>query len=294
MRILQVMAGAPHGGAETAFVDMCIALSEAGEDIEVVTRSNPVRVPRLEKAGIKVHTLPFGGKLDFLTPLRMKGIIRKFKPQIVQTWMSRASQKTPSSRSVSGAPRYLVVSRLGGYYKVAHFKNTDYFTTITPDIARFLEENGVPAENIRHINNFAETEDVVKPVDRAEYGTPSGAPLLLALGRLHESKAFDTLMKALQQTKGTYLWIAGEGPDREKLEDLCRTLGLEERVVFLGWRDDRAALSGRGYLYFSFPLRAFRHSVCAGLGTKNTAYYDRCRWPAPICQARRRRAGCAD
>lgn len=242
MRILQVMAGAPHGGAETAFVDMCIALSEAGEDIEVVTRKNPVRVPRLEKAGIKVHTLPFGGKLDFLTPLRMRKIIRKFRPQIVQTWMSRASQKTPSSKSVSGAPPYLVVSRLGGYYKITHFKNTDYFTTITPDIARFLQDNGVPAEKVRHINNFAETEDVVKPVDRADYGTPAGAPLLLALGRLHESKAFDTLMKALQQTKGTYLWIAGEGPDREKLEDLCRTLGLEKRVMFLGWRDDRAAL----------------------------------------------------
>ena len=50
MKILQVMAGAPHGGAETAFVDMCLAMHEAGEQIEVATRANDIRVPKLEYA----------------------------------------------------------------------------------------------------------------------------------------------------------------------------------------------------------------------------------------------------
>lgn len=52
MKILQVMAGAQHGGAETAFVDMCLALHDAGEQVEVVTRPSPLRVTRLEKAEI--------------------------------------------------------------------------------------------------------------------------------------------------------------------------------------------------------------------------------------------------
>lgn len=246
MKILQVMAGAPHGGAETAFVDMCVALAEAGEAIEVVTRANPVRVPRLEKAGIKVHTLPFGGAVDVLTTNRMKKIIRDFQPQIVQTWMSRAAQKTPrwreDRRGNKSVPRYLVVSRLGGYYKVSHFKNTDYFTTITPDIARYLIENGVAEDKIKHINNFAETEVAPVAVDRAGFDTPEDAPLLLGLGRLHPSKAFDTLMKAVQQVEGAHLWIAGEGPQREDLEHMRDELGLSGRVRFLGWRDDRAAL----------------------------------------------------
>ncbi len=63
MKILQVMAGNDHGGAETAFVDMCIAMRDAGMTIEVATRDSPVRVPVLEKAGIKVHKLPFGGPI---------------------------------------------------------------------------------------------------------------------------------------------------------------------------------------------------------------------------------------
>ena len=96
MKILQVMAGSPHGGAETAFVDMCLAMQEFGMDIEVATRDNPVRVPRLEQAGIKVHKLPFGGAVDVYTGWRLSKIIKDFSPVIVQTWMARAAQKTPN------------------------------------------------------------------------------------------------------------------------------------------------------------------------------------------------------
>lgn len=242
MKILQVMAGAAQGGAETAFVDMCIALHEAGEDIEVVTRKNASRQERLQTAGLKVHILPFGGMVDIYTTLRMRKIIREFKPHIIQTWMSRAAQRTPRWAASEGIPRYLVVSRLGGYYKATHFGQTDYYSTITPDIRRHLIEAGIPESKIRHINNFAELEAVGHPVDRTALNTPADAPLLLALGRLHQAKAMDILLKAVAQVPEAYLWIAGEGPDRAALEDECRRLGLENRVRFLGWRDDRAAL----------------------------------------------------
>lgn len=243
MRILQVMAGAPHGGAETAFVDMCIAMHEAGQEIEVVTRANEVRVPRLRDAGIVVHTLPFGGGIDFYTPYALRRIVRKFRPDVVQTWMSRASQKVTRWDSSMGIPPYVVVSRLGGYYKIKNFKNTDYFAVITPDIGRYLcEECGVANDHIRHINNFAETEEVEASVPRSEYGVPDDGFLCLGLGRLHSSKAFDTLIKAVSQLDNVYLWIAGEGPDRAELENLIADMNMQDRVTLLGWRSDRAAL----------------------------------------------------
>jgi glycosyltransferase involved in cell wall biosynthesis len=39
-----------------------------------------------------------------------------------------------------------------------------------------------------------------------------------------------------------YLWIAGEGPDREKLVAQAARLGISDRVRFLGWREDKDAL----------------------------------------------------
>lgn len=242
MRILQVMAGAPHGGAETAFVDMCIAMKEAGQDIVVATRANDIRVPRLRAAGIEVHTMPFGGAIDIYTPFALRRVIRGFRPEIVLTWMARAAQKVPPWKASMGIEPYQVVSRLGGYYKIKNFKATRYFVTITPDIARYLVESGVPAKHVRFIANFAETEEISALIDREAQGAPENATLLLALGRLHTSKAFDVLIKAVAQVPQSILWIAGEGPERENLEALIDSLGVSDRVKLLGWRSDRAAL----------------------------------------------------
>ncbi len=236
------MAGNDHGGAETAFVDMCIAMHEAGMDIEVATRANPVRVPALEKAGIKVHTLPFGGPIDVFTPWKLGRIIKQFSPLIVQTWMARAAQKTPNWKSLKTPQRYLVVSRLGGYYKLRNFKSADYFNAVTPDIKRYLVDAGIPPDHVRHINNFAETENAAAPVSKADLDTPEGALVVLTLGRLHSSKAHDVLLRSLADVPDVYAWIAGEGPDRAELEKLAKDLGVEGRVRFLGWRTDRAAL----------------------------------------------------
>lgn len=242
MKILQVMAGGKHGGAETAFVDMCIAMHEAGETIEVATRPNDIRVPQLEKAGIKIHTLPFGGKIDVFTPWKIQKIIKNFQPDIVQCWMSRASWKVPKWKPNMNIPRYHIVARLGGYYKLKYFKSVDRFIPVTTDIKNYLIKKGIPEHNICTINNFAELEEVKNPINRAEYNTPKDAPLLLGLGRLHPAKAFDTLIETVNNMPGIHLWIAGEGPQREELEKLIKRLNCGDRIKLLGWRTDRAAL----------------------------------------------------
>lgn len=242
MKILQVMAGGEHGGAEMAFVDMCIAMHEAGMTVEVVTRPNAVRVPLLEAAGIKVHTLPFGGAIDIFTTWKIGRIIRDFSPVIVQTWMSRATQKTPNWQDNKTSQRYLVVSRVGGYYKVRHFKNADYFVTITPELKTLLAKGGIDENRIRFIANFAETDIVETPLRKSDLETPEEAFVLLTLGRLHPNKAHDVLIRGVAKMGGVHAWIAGEGPARAELEKLARDEGVADRVGFLGWRTDRAAL----------------------------------------------------
>lgn len=230
------MAGASHGGAETAFVDMCLAMAQSGVSLCVASRANK-RLKPLIAQDIPVLTLPFGGPLDFYTGWLIRRAIHDFHPDIIQTWMSRAARHIPKN---PGVP---VVSRLGGYYNLRYYTRTDYFTTITPDIREHLIAQGIHPDRVRHINNFAETEDrPADPASRAALETPESAPLLLALGRLHHSKALDVLLRALPSLPGVYLWIAGEGPQRAELEALRDTLGLADRVRFLGWREDRGAL----------------------------------------------------
>lgn len=253
MRVLQVMAGADAGGAETAFVDMVIALHQAGLTQHVVTRVNPVRVPRLQAAGIPVTLLPFGGALDVYTPWQIKRLIKQFMPEIVQTWMSRAAAKTPPC-SDTAPHRYLKICRLGGYYKLKYFTGADYFTTITPDIKRHLIDQGVAPERIFHINNFADVDEPKQVFRRADFATPENVPLIVTLGRLHRAKAFDTLIAALTQLPDTHLWIGGEGPDAMSLKQLATRLNVDAQVHFLGWVTDRAGLLRAGDMCV-FPSR---------------------------------------
>lgn len=238
MRVLQVMAGAERGGAETAFVDMCLALHQAGVSQRIVTRPNDLRVPQLRAAGLEVDCLPFGGGVDLYTSWKLRKIVSLWRPDIVQTWMARAASKIHKRRD----DPYLVVSRLGGYYALKYFASTDYFTTITPDIRAYLLREGIAPERVRHINNFAETEAVTTPLKKADLRTPEEAPALLVLARLHQNKAIDTLIKAAVTLPEVHVWIAGEGGQRDELETLASALGIVERVHFLGWRSDRAAL----------------------------------------------------
>ncbi|HEX2801736.1 MAG TPA: glycosyltransferase, partial [Phenylobacterium sp.] len=112
----------------------------------------------------------------------------------------------------------------------------------TEDIAEWIVGQGWPAGRVRCIPNFAAAPPRAAPVDRASLDTPRDAPLLLAMGRLHESKAHDVALHALAELPDAFLWIAGVGPLEAKLKGMAQALGVENRVRFLGWRTDPSAL----------------------------------------------------
>jgi glycosyltransferase involved in cell wall biosynthesis len=152
----------------------------------------------------------------------------------VQTWMSRASAALPRGNFVH-------VGWFGGYYNLKSFGHCQHLVGVTRDIAAHMVKGGWPKERAHYLPTLA-SDAPAAPVPRATFDTPEGAPLALALGRLHVKKAFDILLQAIATLPGVYLWLAGDGPLRAKLEAQARQLGVASRVRFLGWRNDRAAL----------------------------------------------------
>jgi len=234
MRVLQAMAGAEYGGAETFFVRLVLALHRAGLEQKVVIRRNPARAEALKQGGVVPVEGKFGGALDFQTPKLLKREIKQFRPDIVMSWMNRASAMCPKGD-------YVRVGRLGGYYDLKYYRGCDHLIGNTEDITEYLVKEGWPEEKAHYLPNFV-TEEQSPPVSRQTLFTPDTVPLILGLGRLHENKAFDVLLEALARVPNAYLWIAGEGPLRAELEKLAENLAVKPRVRFLGWRDDVAAL----------------------------------------------------
>ncbi len=234
MRVMQVMAGAEYGGAEAFYTRLVIALRRARLHQRVIIRSNPLRAEQLRQGGLEPVELGFRGALDLPTRMALRREVASFKPDIVMTWMNRATAMAP-------AGNFIHVARLGGYYDLKYYHKCDHLVGNTVDIVDYLTGQGWPAGKAHCLPNFVSAK-TLPAVDRAGLYTPPDAPLLLAMGRLHENKAFDVLIEALGRMPDTYLWLAGDGPERQKLEQLAEKKGVKPRLRFLGWREDTAAL----------------------------------------------------
>ena len=234
IRLAQAMAGARHGGAETFFVRLALALHRAGQEQRVIIRRDAERATALSAGGVVPTELPFGSWLDVRTRVRLQRILREYRPQVVLTWMSRAAWLCPRGEFVH-------VGRLGGYYDLKYYRRCDRLIGNTRDIVTYLVRSGWPEARAHYLPNFV-PDMTAAPIARASLDTPVGATLALALGRLHPNKGFDVLIEALARTTGLYLWLAGEGPERAQLEARADRLAVGDRVRFLGWREDIAAL----------------------------------------------------
>ena len=229
-RVIQVLAGAPQGGAELHFVRLAVALERAGIDQRIVVRPHPAFLLPLRDAGIYVAPAPFGGLFDFKTRRILRREIAAFKPDIVLSYMKRASVAVPQGDFVH-------IGRLGGYYHLKYFRRCHHLVGITPDIVDYCVKHGWSRDRTHVIPNFVE-DRTARPLDRSLLDTPKEAPLVFALGRLHVNKAFDILLGAVAEIPDAYLWLAGEGSQRSELESLAHNLGVAERVRFLGWQWD--------------------------------------------------------
>jgi len=94
---------------------------------------------------------------------------------------------------------------------------------------------GIPGDRIEAIATGVDLARFT-PRDRAAAKAELGVagPLVLSVGALIPLKGHDIVVDAVATLPGVALWIAGEGPDRKRLEAQIERLGLGERVRLLG------------------------------------------------------------
>ena len=233
---MQTIGGGKVGGAEEFFVRLTASFARRGLSQSIAMRKNLRRAERLNTAVIKPLYLPFGGMLDFRSVPELAREIENFNPAIILSWMARASQITGNAIKKSSV-KPVLIGRLGGYYDIKYFKSCDHLIGNTPDLVRYLIEGGWPPQRAHYVPNFV-SDFSGNLISRQALDIPGPAKVALAAGRLHPNKAFDILIRALKKTTNVYLLIAGEGRDKQELEKLARTLEVNERIRFLGWRDD--------------------------------------------------------
>lgn len=127
------------------------------------------------------------------------------------------------------------------------FKNADYLIANSHNTASILTETwDVPASHIRVVHPGVDTR-LFNPIERnAGVRKRLGwrdRTVVLTVGRLQKRKGHDVMIRALNEIRSAIpdvlYAIVGQGDEREYLECLAKTEGVEDHVLFHGEVDDR-------------------------------------------------------
>jgi phosphatidylinositol alpha-1,6-mannosyltransferase len=120
---------------------------------------------------------------------------------------------------------------------------------------------------------------------RPDSRRPPTGSTLLSVARLVPRKGVDTVIRALPALPAEVEYrVVGSGPDEGRLHQLAHSLGVEERVHFLGRLDDRAlAEEYQRCTLFVLPSRRTADGDLEGYGL---VYFEAAAWGRPVVAGR--------
>ncbi|MFN4179082.1 MAG: glycosyltransferase family 4 protein [Armatimonadota bacterium] len=125
-------------------------------------------------------------------------------------------------------------------------KFVDAVIAVSDAAAQQVLKSGLPTEKVAVVRScidtkFFEPTDGAREQMREHLEIKSDEFVIAAVGRLVKGKGYDVLLRALSQiptSNRPILLLAGDGSERQQLENLSTELGISERARFLGFQTD--------------------------------------------------------
>ena len=142
---------------------------------------------------------------------------------------------------------------------------------------RLIKDWAYPTDRIIVIKNGVDCRELIRDEVsrrrfRVEHDIPSDALVYGMLARLCPEKGIDIAIQAMHQlvhkknTKKICLVVAGEGPERERLVNLIKTLEIENYVKFIGFvSNPKDAVSAFDVILFSSRLEGLPLGLLEGM-----------------------------
>ena len=246
MRIVAHNGARIWGGAERATVSLLQGLGERGHEVLLLCNDEVVAT-QASSRGVRSEICVIGGDIMLHHSFRLARVLRKSGPDafIVGTY-KKLFLATLGAR-MAGVPR--VVGRVGLESDTPRsLKYTFALRHWTDGIAvnarrmmsAFADLDGFGADKVRLIwNSVPPSLDANSSAKvRREFGLASGDFVIGTVARLARQKRMDRLIRVVSMLPEVKCIIAGDGTARAELERLARELHVDDRVQFLGNRDD--------------------------------------------------------
>jgi glycosyltransferase involved in cell wall biosynthesis len=287
IRVLRVIARLNMGGPAIHVANLAAGLETRGYHTTLVAGSlargedsMAFLAERLGVAVVSVEELQREVSLlhDARSVLRIAELIRSERPHILHTHTAKAGAIARAAALLAGGARPPVVLHtfhghvLKGYFdagRTAFFRHvertlaraSDVLVAVSPEVRDELVELGVaPYDKFVVIRLGIPLEERLgDPTANSDYrrlyGIPEDAFVVGWVGRMTEVKDTGAVLEIVRATRDrgveAVLCMVGDGPDRERLEQLAHELGIARSCYFVGYQSD---VAGYYRLFDAFVL----------------------------------------
>lgn len=268
MKVLHIITGLNNGGAEGVLYRL-VTHDKSNEHIVISLLDEGKYGPLLKEVGVKTYYLRLSRGNVSLSPLiKLKNIIKKEDPQVIQTWMSHADllggliAKSLGYNNIIWNIRHSKLT-----YRVSNIKTNTVILTcmalskIIPKKVICCSEktfqdyagHGYPKKKMTVISNGYEFDKFNVDPDsrkkiRTELGINEDTNLLGMIARYDPNKNHDGLLRALNLLKSSNnnfkVILVGRDLNNknEELKDKIKKLGLKDYIFLLDQRTDIPAI----------------------------------------------------
>lgn len=249
LKVMHVEAGENFYGGARQVAFLIDGLARRGIDNVVVCPQGSLTARRMGELPAKLHAIPMAGDLDLSLIWRLRGLLRKEKPDLLHLHSRRGPEILGAiAGRLHGLP--IVYSRRNDHHESpvitrVKYKLYDRVVAISAAIGDVLRDSGVPAEKIRVVRS-AFTPEAVTPLTRAqlraEFGLPADAFVIAIVAQLIRRKGHAVLLDAMPQLLKTipnlHVLFFGKGSLQGELAATINARGLGGHVQMAGYRED--------------------------------------------------------
>lgn len=246
------------GGAEQALLFLIEALDRRVWQPTLLYHDLPAVAPLAERArqlGAEVRAVP-EMPLGPVGARRVPGLVRELRRSRPSVFHAHLTWPLAAKYGLLAAVLARVPAVVGTVHLFPQFRldrsnslqerllarGVDRYIAVSNEIARQLVDAfHWPPDKIEIVHNAVRSERfrvVADPELQQRLAGGVDRPTVLTVARLDVQKGLDVLLQAAARVPEARFVIAGEGPQRVSLESQADELGLGDRLVFLGQRND--------------------------------------------------------
>jgi len=209
-------------------------------------RNNPVTK---SKYGVNLATI----SQAFRETLWLKKEIHKFNPNMVFSLNFYAIVISELTKIIT-LGRYKTINFIqNNLEKVVAFKSSKHSVGLVRLLTRYLlkrsdrlisvseelSKDMVKELKLNRVPTVIPTTIKTLAISRVKRSDENLKTIIVTVARLDLQKDHETLIRAFNKVsnicRNCELWIVGDGPSKANLESLSESLGLSQKIIFLGW-----------------------------------------------------------